>query len=120
MAKKKNDSEELNEFVIKGILEKKGKDIVVMDLHGIHNAICDFFIICHGTSSIHIKAIVDSIEEKVRKFTGLKVWHKEGLQNSEWILLDYFDVIVHVFLEQNRSFYSLEDLWADAEITRVE
>jgi len=120
MVKKKSESEKLSEVVINGIIEKKGKEILVMDLRDIHNSVSDFFIICHGTSNTHVEAIVDSVEHVVRTALGNKPWKKEGLQNAEWILIDFVDVVVHVFLEPSRKFYSLEDLWADAKITRVE
>ena len=99
--------------------EKKGKDIVSLDLKSLHHAVTDYFIICHGTSDTHVKAIAESVEEEVRQATGLKAWHREGVQNSEWILLDYIDVVVHIFQENIRNFYQIEKLWADAGIKQI-
>ena len=121
MAKKKlkHNSESLSEIIIKGIQEKKGKDIVSINLQKIHGAISDFFIICHGTSSTQIEAIANSVDMFVKKTTGQNPSHTEGYQNAEWILLDYFDVVVHIFNEEARRFYQLEKLWADAEIKLI-
>lgn len=91
-----------------------------MNLKNIQNAVTDYFIICHGTSSTQVEAIADSIEFEVKKITGIKPWHKEGFQNAEWILLDYADVVVHIFQEKIRAFYQIESLWADAEIINIE
>jgi ribosome-associated protein len=119
--KKKIDvSDSISEIVIKGIQEKKGKNIISMNLKNIHNAVTDYFIICHGTSSTQVAAIAGSVEYEVKKATGMNPWHKEGYQNSEWILLDYADVVVHIFQEKIRDFYQIENLWADAEVTNVE
>lgn len=118
--KKKEVSDSISEIVIKGIQEKKGKKIVSMNLKKIQNAVTDYFIICHGTSSTQVEAIADSVEFEVRKETGMKPWHKEGFQNAEWILLDYTDVVVHVFQEKTRNFYQIESLWADAEVMNIE
>lgn len=119
--KKKSDvSETLSEIVIRGIQEKKGKDIISMSLKNIKNAVTDYFVICHAASSTQVEAIAESVEYEVKKTLGIKPWHKEGLQNAEWILLDYSDVVVHVFQEKIREFYQIESLWADAEIVNVE
>jgi len=123
MAKRKRNadtSEFLSELIIKGIQDKKGKDITSMNLKKIEHAVTDYFIVCHGTSNTQVQAIAESIEDEVRKAVGLKPWHREGVQNAEWILLDYVDVVVHVFQENTRSFYQIESLWADAEIKKIE
>ena len=120
MANKKNDSEKIAENIVKGIQEKKGYDIVKLDLRNIPNAVTDIFVICHGTSKPQLVSIFESIEETVKKNLGIDPWHKEGFQNTEWILLDYVDVVVHIFQENSRSFYKLEELWADAEIEHIE
>jgi ribosome-associated protein len=118
--KKTGNSESISELVIKGIQEKKGKNIVSMNLKNIQNAVTDYFIVCHGTSSIQVTAIAEAIESEVRMSAGIKPWHKEGFQNAEWILLDYADVVVHIFQEKIRDFYQIENLWADAEIINIE
>jgi len=120
MRKKENETELLVESVVKGIFEKKGKDVVKIDLRKLENRITDFFVICHGTSVTQVDAICDSVEDIVRKERSGKPWHVEGLDNCFWVLLDYGDVVVHVFLEEYRNFYSLESLWADAKIETVE
>ncbi|MCD4747379.1 MAG: ribosome silencing factor [Bacteroidales bacterium] len=118
--KQKNESEILSDIIIKGIQEKKGKEIISLNLSEIQNAVCNYFVICHGDSKIQVEAIADSIEEKVRKVTGVKPWHKEGFENAEWILIDYVDVVAHIFREDTRMFYNLENLWADAKKKRFE
>ncbi|WP_138993843.1 ribosome silencing factor [Larkinella sp. C7] len=113
-------SEELCKLVVKGMQEKKAVDIVVMDLRDVKNAISDYFVICSGTSDTQIDAIADSVEEEVFKASKINPWHEEGKMNREWILLDYVDVVVHVFKKERRVFYDLEQLWGDAEIHHVE
>lgn len=113
-------SEELSKFVVQGMQEKKALDIVTMDLRSIEHAIADFFVICTGHSDTQIDAICDSITETVLKNTKMNPWHLEGKQNKEWILLDYVDVVAHVFRNDRRAFYAIEDLWADALSTYVE
>ncbi len=113
--KSKDESLLLVEYAIKGVLEKKGKNIVCLDLRNIMSRVCDYFIICEGDSSTQVSAIADSVEEQVKKGTHQKPYHSEGHQNAEWVLLDYVNVVVHVFQPEVRSFYNLEALWADAE-----
>ncbi|MCC7301209.1 MAG: ribosome silencing factor [Bacteroidia bacterium] len=117
--KTKDPSELLASAVADGIREKKGTDIVVMDLRGINTSVCDFFIICQGNSRTQVEAIADAIEEEVKKETGEKPWHSEGHENAEWILLDYGSVVAHVFQPEPRAFYNLESLWADAGISHI-
>jgi len=122
MAKEKraNKSGILADVVIKGILEKKGKDIVSLNLSKLPNAVSNFFIICHGTSKPQVEAIAKSVEDEARNTLQRKPWHKEGSENAEWILIDFADVVVHIFQEESRMFYKLEDLWADAIIKKYE
>ncbi|GAB4260007.1 MAG: ribosome silencing factor [Vicingaceae bacterium] len=112
---KKDSSDILTEVIVKGMEEKKAENIVVLNLKKIKNAICDYFVICEGSSNTHVDAIADSIIEEVRKTLNEKPYHKEGFENAEWILLDYVNVVAHVFQPEKRAFYNLEDLWADAE-----
>ena len=114
--KEQNESAELAEIIIEGILKKKGQEIVSMNLMKLKNSVSNFFIVCHGTSTVQTKAIAESVLEEVINEKHTKPWHKEGFENAEWILLDYVDVVVHIFLEDTRKFYNLESLWADAEI----
>jgi ribosome-associated protein len=120
MVKKKtlnNDSAALVEMIVKGIQEKQGKQIVSLQLGVLPNTVCEYFVICHGTSRTQVEAIADAVEHFVKTNLGQKVWHREGFENSEWLLLDYSDVVVHIFQEEKRDFYRLEKLWADASRT---
>lgn len=112
--------QELLNAIIDGMLDKKGHQILVLDLRPTGNSVADWFVICHGTSNTQADAIADSVEETVRKRLNEKPWHTEGFQNAEWILLDYVNVVVHVFQEPIRDFYRLEDLWADAPTIKIE
>lgn len=117
MKKKANPTDEkLLDVIIESIQDKKGKKIVSIDLRKIENSIFDYFIICHGTSTTHVSAIADSIEIKPKELLGVRPAHIEGVQNSQWVLIDFEGIVVHVFLEEQRSFYRLEDLWADGKV----
>ena len=118
--KLRRDKIEIKDFVLDGIREKKGYQMVIIDLSKISNSICDYFVICHGNSRTQVEAIAESVEETVRNNTGERPWHREGWQNAEWILLDFVNVVVHVFNEKTRRFYNLEGLWADAPIIKIE
>lgn len=115
----KGPTELLADAVVEGILEIKGKNISVMNLQSIHNRVCDYFIICQADSNTQVNAIAESIQEMVRKTTGDKPYRSEGFENSEWILIDYVTVVVHVFQSHIRDFYNLESLWADAETKEI-
>jgi ribosome-associated protein len=106
--------------IVEGILEKKGRDIVDIDLSKINSALCDHFIICHADSNTQVSAIADSIEKKVREELKLKIGHREGSENAMWILLDFYDIVVHVFQKEVRNYYRLEELWGDAKISKIE
>jgi ribosome-associated protein len=122
MQKKKGviESQTLSEMVVEGMLEKKANDIKIMDLRKVKNSVADYFIICSGNSDTQIDAIADSIEEEVFKKSQQNPWKKEGKQNKEWILIDYVNVVAHVFKKDKRKFYALEELWGDATITSIE
>ena len=109
-------SEQLSQVVVKGMQEMKAEDIVVLDLRSVNNAVTDFFVICSGNSDTHIDAIAESIDHEVQKTDGQEPWHREGYNNKIWVLLDYVDVVVHVFNHDSREFYALESLWGDAEL----
>jgi ribosome-associated protein len=117
---KEVQSDELTALIVKGIQEKKGEHIVQMNLKKVDGAVTDFFVICEATSSTQINAIAESIEEEVRKACGEKPWHVEGTSNLEWVLLDYVNVVAHVFIPEKREFFNLEGLWADAKIKEIE
>ena len=110
-------SDRLAEIVVAGIKEKKGENIVKLDLRNVDSSVCDSFVICHADNPRQVLAIADSVEDYV--FETTKQWplHSEGKENAEWVLLDYVDVVVHVFLEEKRDYYKLEKLWADASRT---
>ncbi len=112
-------SEILCEWVVKGMLEKKALGIVVMDLRKINYAVSDYFIICSGNSTTQIDAISDAIEKQVYKQSKENPLNREGQESKEWILLDYVDVVAHIFNDEKRMFYGLEKLWGDAEITSI-
>ncbi len=113
-------SEKLSEIVVKGMQEKKASDIVIMDLRDVKNAIADFFVICSGNSDTQLDAIADSIGQQVSKELQQNPWHQEGKSTKEWMLMDYVDVVAHIFKKDKRQFYSLEELWGDAKIESVE
>jgi ribosome-associated protein len=104
----------LCQTVIKGMLEKKAKEIVVLDLQNVKNAVADFFVISTGTSDTHISAIADSVIDEVKKSHNTEGIHSEGMTHREWVLVDYLDVVVHIFNKERRAFYDLESLWGDA------
>ena len=110
----------LADIIAEIMLSKKANNVIIMNLKKTNNSLCDRFVICHGNSTTQIQTIRDAIIEEVRKAVGEKPWHVEGMNNSEWLLLDYRDVIVHIFLEKTRKFYNIEDLWADSDFTHVE
>jgi ribosome-associated protein len=111
------ESEDLTSLIIKGMEDTKAKNIMILDLQDIDHAITNYFVICHGGSKPQLEAIANSIIERTIKELKVKPWHKEGFENAEWILLDFVDVVVHIFREDRREFYQLEKLWADANIT---
>ena len=112
-------AKELSEVIVKGMEEKKASNIVVMDLRDIKNTVSDFFIICSGTSDTQLEAISSSVEEEVSKASNEKPWRSEGKTNRQWILMDYVNVVVHIFLKETREFYGLEELWGDAKVTHI-
>jgi ribosome-associated protein len=112
-------SEQIKDEIVRGMQEKKGKEIVCIDLRNMKNAVTDFFVICHADSKTHVEAIADSVEEYVKKTTGERPSHKEGIANAEWILVDYFNAVAHIFNQEQREFYRIEQLWADAPIQKI-
>jgi ribosome-associated protein len=112
-------AEELSKIIVKGMEERKASNITVMDLRKVRNAFTDFFVICSGNSDTQIEAISESIEAEVLKIEKERPFRVEGKNNREWILMDYVNVVAHVFLKEKRSFYGLEELWGDAKITEI-
>jgi ribosome-associated protein len=119
MIKNTSTANQLITLIIKGIEEVKGKDIAILDLRAIENTVCDYFILCNGNSNTQVNAIVNSIQKTVSKETKDKPWHVEGYDNAEWVLMDYVNVVVHVFQKPTREFYDIEGLWGDAEVTAI-
>ena len=116
----KTNSSYLKSVVIEGMQERKATNIVVLDLKKVKNAVADYFVICTGNSDTQLDAISNSVEEMVYKKLKQDPWHKEGKQNKEWVLIDYVDVVAHVFKKDKREFFALEELWGDAELIHIE
>jgi len=120
MQKRKASADELIALILHGIEEVKGLDINILDLREIDNTVCDYFVLCNGTSNTHVNAIVNSIQKIVSKAIQDKPWHVEGSENAEWVLMDYVNVVIHVFQKHAREYYDIEGLWGDAKVTLVE
>jgi len=118
--KKNKGSDQLITEIVRGIEEIKGQDIEILDLREIENTVCDYFVICNGTSNTQVNAIVNSVQKLVSKALQEKPWHVEGSNNAEWVWLDYVHVVVHVFQKQIREFYNIEGLWGDARSLKIE
>jgi ribosome-associated protein len=113
------ETEELVKRIAEGIQEKKGKDIVVADLTDTDNSVCKYFVICEGNTPTQVAAIADSVNDYVRIHMGVKPTVVEGLRNARWVAMDYSDVLVHIFVPEDRTFYNLENLWADARLNLI-
>ena len=118
--KKNKGTDQLITEIVRGIEEIKGQDIEILDLREKENTVCDYFVICNGTSNTQVNAIVNSVQKLVSKALQEKPWHVEGSNNAEWVLLDYVHVVVHVFQKQIREFYNIEGLWGDARSLKIE
>lgn len=119
MTEKPVKADDLISLILKGIDDVKGENIQLLDLREIDNTVCDYFVICSGNSNTQVNAISGSIQKVVSKELKDKPWHVEGQNNSEWILMDYVNVVVHVFQKHVREFYDIESLWGDAIITQI-
>lgn len=119
MAKTSSSADQLITQILKGIEEVKGKDVNILDLRELDNTVCDYFVICNGTSNTQVNAIVNSIQKIVSRELKDKPWHVEGTDNAEWVLMDYVNVVVHVFQKHIREYYDIEGLWGDAKVTTV-
>lgn len=120
MTQKNTNPDQLISTVIAGIEDIKGKAITILDLRELENTVCDYFVICEGTSNTQVNALVNSIQKKVSKELKDNPWHVEGSDNAEWVLIDYVNVVVHVFQKHIREYYDIESLWGDAKITQIE
>ena len=112
-------TKDLIENIVIGISDVKGQDIEMIDLRKVENRVCDFYIICSGSSNTHVSAILESVKKKVSKILKEKPSHTEGEQNAEWILLDYDSVVVHIFQNHVRDFYRIEELWGDCKTNMI-
>ena len=119
MTKKQVSTDDLIAVIIKGIDDVKGEEIQLLDLREIENTVCDYFIICSGNSNTQVNAISNSVQKIVSKEVKDKPWHIEGQGNAEWVLMDYVNVVVHIFQKQVRDFYDIESIWGDAKITEI-
>lgn len=119
MTKNLASKDDLLANIIKGIEDVKGADIDVLDLRDIENTVCDYFVVCNGNSNTQVAAISNSIQRAVSKELHEKPWHVEGLENAEWVLMDYVNIVVHIFQKHVREFYNIESLWGDAKITTI-
>jgi ribosome-associated protein len=119
MAKKKSNADELISKIISGVDDVKGIDLSLLDLRDIENTVCSYFIVCSGSSNTHVNAIVRSVQKIVSKELREKPLHTEGLENSEWVLIDYVNIVVHVFQKHIREYYNIEELWGDAKSTQI-
>jgi ribosome-associated protein len=120
MTQKNTNIDETLSLIIQGIEDVKGADITLLDLRKIDTAVCDYFVFCNGNSNTQVNAIVNSIQKIVSKELHDKPWHVEGTENGEWVLMDYVNIVVHVFQKHIRTYYNIEDLWGDAQITHIE
>ncbi len=120
MAKENISTDQLISVIISSIEDVKGKEINILDLREIENTVCDYFIICEGTSNTQVNAIVNSVHKKVSKELKDNPWHVEGADNAEWVLMDYVNIVVHVFQKHIREYYDIESLWGDAKTTVIE
>lgn len=117
---KKISADQLITEIIRGIEKVKGNEITILDLRDIENTVCQYFVICEGNSNTQVNAISGSVQKTVSKSLKDKPWHVEGETNAEWVLIDYVNVVVHIFQKQVREFYDIESLWGDAKTTSIE
>ena len=119
MSKPKSTEDALISNIILGIDNVKGLDVSLLDLRDIENTVCSYFVVCTGSSNTHVNAIVSAIQKTVSKELTEKPFHTEGNDNAEWVLIDYVNVVVHVFQKQIREYYNIEELWGDAKTTKI-
>ncbi len=113
------DSEKLIEVITEAMLDRKAEDIIVLDVHKL-TTLADKFIVCHASTDVQIKAIADNINKETQKNLGEKAWKEEGRESRRWVILDYVNVVVHIFKKELREYYALERMWNDAPVQRIE
>lgn len=114
------DKNKLLDCVVEGIEEGKGEDIVILDLRNVDASVCEYFVVCHGNSTTQTESIARKVVEQTEKELDERPWKQEGMTNASWILLDFVNIVVHVFHKDTRHFYEIEELWADAEVSRID
>ena len=119
MLKPRSTEDSLISNIVYGIENVKGLDVSILDLRDIENTVCRYFVVCTGSSNTHVSAIVSAIKKTVSKELKEKPFHTEGNENAEWVLIDYINVVVHVFQKQIREYYNIEELWGDAKTTKI-
>jgi len=114
------ENEQIVKKIVEGIQERKGKEIVVVDMNRLKEAPCSYFVICEGDSNVHVNAVAMSVKEYVQEKIQVKPYASDGFENAEWIAMDYGQIIVHVFQRHTRKYYDIEHLWADADLQKIE
>ncbi len=115
MTNSRKEAEMLAKVAIEAIRSKKGKNITLIDFDGVEGSLFDYYVVCSANSTLHVDALADEIEFQIKQITGISPKRVEGLQNCQWVLLDYFDVVIHVFLPETREFYNMEAMWKDVK-----
>ncbi|MCF8226768.1 MAG: ribosome silencing factor [Bacteroidales bacterium] len=115
----KSDTLQRLDLILEALKDKKGENIVTINMEKVGNAFCDYFVICHGNSTTQVDALSDSVHHRLKTEMNVRAHHIEGINNSLWILMDYSDILVHIFLEEQRSFYNLEELWGDGKMESI-
>lgn len=116
---KKVETETLLNIIIDSISNTKGEDIQILDLRDIENALCEYFVICTGNSNVHVSSIAGAIERKVKTEAHERPFNVEGIENAQWVLLDYSNILIHVFQKDYREYYDIESLWGDAKKVKI-
>ena len=119
MSKQRSTEDSLISNIVDGIENVKGLDVSILDIRDIENTVCRYFVVCTGSSNTHVSAIVSAIKKTVSKELKEKPFQTEGNENAEWVLIDYINVVVHIFQKQIREYYNIEELWGDAKTTKV-
>ncbi len=120
MTKQKKEAEVLSKIAIEAIKSKKGRQITLIDFDQVESSLFECYVLCTANSPSHVDALADEVEKQVREMTGISPRRVEGLQNCQWVLLDYFDVVIHIFLTETREFYNIESMWKDVKQVHFE
>ena len=115
MNKQKKEAKILAEIAVKAIQSKKGRQITMIDFDGVEGSLFEYYVLCTANSPSHVDALADETERQIKEITGISPRRVEDLQNCQWVLLDYFDVVIHIFLAETREFYNIEAMWKDVK-----